>query len=92
MDLFVLIHGSGHGGWGWGKVSPLLKKAGHEVLAPDLPGRGSDPTPLRQVSLESYVKGNMIAAFRNISLPPKCAHATNKEFAKATPNSHQVVL
>ncbi len=55
MSLFVLIHGSGHGGWCWDKVSPLLKNAGHVVLAPDLPGSGNDHTPLSTISLESYV-------------------------------------
>jgi len=55
MGIFVFIHGSGHGGWCWEKVSPLLRQAGHEVVTPDLPGSGNDHTPLRQVSLQSYV-------------------------------------
>ena len=44
MSTFVLIHGSGNGGWCWDKVAPLLKQAGHEVIAPDLPGHGDDKT------------------------------------------------
>jgi pimeloyl-ACP methyl ester carboxylesterase len=38
MTTFVLIHGAFSGGWSWEKVAPRLEKAGHRVLAPDLPG------------------------------------------------------
>lgn len=33
---FVLVHGSGGGGWNWERVTPLLSQAGHEVRTPDL--------------------------------------------------------
>jgi pimeloyl-ACP methyl ester carboxylesterase len=55
MSMFVLIHGSGNGGWCWDKVTPLLTQAGHEVIAPDLPGHGDDKTLVREVSLQSCV-------------------------------------
>lgn len=55
MSMFLLIHGSGHGGWCWDKVTPLLTQAGHGVIAPDLPGHGKDKTPARKVSLQSCV-------------------------------------
>jgi len=55
MSTFVLIHGSGHGGWCWDKVTPLLTQAGHEVIAPDLPGHGDDMTPAGEVFLQSCV-------------------------------------
>jgi pimeloyl-ACP methyl ester carboxylesterase len=55
MSTFVLIHGSGNGGWCWDKVVPLLTQAGHEVIAPDLPGHGDDKTPVGEVSLQSCV-------------------------------------
>ena len=55
MSTFVLIHGSGNGGWCWDKVAPLLTQAGHEVIAPDLPGHGDDKTPVGEVSLQSCV-------------------------------------
>jgi pimeloyl-ACP methyl ester carboxylesterase len=42
MATFVLIHGAWHGGWCWERVAPLLVAQGHRVLAPDLPGMGSD--------------------------------------------------
>jgi len=54
MATYVLIHGAWHGGWCWDKVVPLLKKKGHNVEAPDLPGHGKDNTPIREVSLQAY--------------------------------------
>jgi pimeloyl-ACP methyl ester carboxylesterase len=40
MATFVLIHGGGHGGWCYNKLSPLLRAAGHLVYAPSLTGCG----------------------------------------------------
>jgi pimeloyl-ACP methyl ester carboxylesterase len=54
MSTFVLVHGAWHGGWCWYKVVPRLEKAGHTVLAPDLPSLGRDTTPLAGVSLDSW--------------------------------------
>lgn len=51
----MFIHGSGNGGWCWDKVTALLTQAGHEVIAPDLPGHGNDKTPVREVTLQSCV-------------------------------------
>lgn len=42
METFVLIHGAWHGRWCWSKLIPLLEKAGHKVIAPDLPGHGEN--------------------------------------------------
>jgi pimeloyl-ACP methyl ester carboxylesterase len=39
-DPFVLVHGSGHGGWCWIRVARLLRAAGHEVFTPTLTGHG----------------------------------------------------
>jgi len=55
MGVFVVVHGSWHGGWCWEKIVPLLQKNGHIVLAPDLPGHGEDKTPIPKISLRSYV-------------------------------------
>lgn len=62
MTTYLLIHGSWHGAWCWEKVIPLLKAKGHEVLAPDLPGHGEDKTPLKEITLQSYVDcvGNLL--------------------------------
>ena len=40
MATYVLVHGGGHGGWCYGRLSPLLRAAGHEVYAPTLTGLG----------------------------------------------------
>ena len=37
MAKLVLVHGAWHGPWCWDRVTPLLRAAGHEVVAPDLP-------------------------------------------------------
>lgn len=42
MATFVLITGAFHGAWMWEKLTPLLEGAGHNVIAPDLPGMGAD--------------------------------------------------
>ena len=56
MSIFVLIHGSWHGGWCWSKLSQRLEAKGHKVYAPDLPGHGSDKTPVNRITLGSYVQ------------------------------------
>lgn len=38
MAVFVLVHGTGHGGWCWKKAAPILRAAGSEVYAPTLTG------------------------------------------------------
>src|SRR5688500_10977867 len=38
MSTFVLIPGAGGAGWYWHRVEPLLRAAGHETIAVDLPG------------------------------------------------------
>jgi pimeloyl-ACP methyl ester carboxylesterase len=54
MATFVLVHGAWHGGWCWERVAPLLASRGHRALAPDLPGHGSDRTPIARVTLDAY--------------------------------------
>jgi pimeloyl-ACP methyl ester carboxylesterase len=54
MSTIVLVHGAWHGGWCWRKLVPLLEDKGHEVVALDLPGHGSDRTPASDVTLAAY--------------------------------------
>jgi len=54
VATFLLVHGAWHGRWCWEQVTPCLERNGHKVLAPDLPGMGSDLTPLAEVSPESW--------------------------------------
>jgi pimeloyl-ACP methyl ester carboxylesterase len=37
MATFALVHGAWHGAWCWERLTPLLEKAGHTVVAPELP-------------------------------------------------------
>lgn len=37
MATFALIHAAGDVGWYWHLVDPVLRKHGHDVVAPDLP-------------------------------------------------------
>ncbi|HWS52449.1 MAG TPA: alpha/beta hydrolase [Microbacterium sp.] len=55
MATFVLIHGGGSTSWDWHLVSPLLKDAGHEAIAVDLPIE--DPT----ATLDDYVRSVAVA-------------------------------
>ncbi|MGI8687174.1 MAG: alpha/beta fold hydrolase [Thermomicrobiales bacterium] len=55
MSTYLLIHGGWHGAWCWDKVAPLLRQAGHTVIAPDLPGHGRDTTPIEDRPYERYV-------------------------------------
>jgi len=59
MGAFVLIHGTGHGGWCWRFVVPLLRAAGHEVYTPTLTGLGASSHLLHEVnriSLATHVQ------------------------------------
>lgn len=38
MATYLLVHGTGCGGWIWKKLAPLLRQQGHEVYAPTLTG------------------------------------------------------
>ncbi len=45
---FVLVHGSGAGGWCWDALAPLLRARGHEVHAPSLSGLEDPATGLER--------------------------------------------
>jgi pimeloyl-ACP methyl ester carboxylesterase len=54
MSAFVLVHGSWMGSWAWDRVAPLLREAGHQATAVDLPGYGDDTTPVAEITLQAY--------------------------------------
>ena len=56
MAGFVLIHGSWHGGWCFDLVAERLRAAGHEVIAPDLPGMGGSEEELAAVTLDVWAE------------------------------------
>ena len=64
MSRVVLIHGAFAGAWSWERVVGPLAAAGHAVQAIDLPGSGSDQTPLSGVTLAAYAEriGEALAA------------------------------
>ena len=56
MATFALVHGAWQGGWTWQRVTPYLRAAGHEVLAPTLTGVGDRAHLLsRQVGLGTHI-------------------------------------
>ena len=55
---FVLVHGTGHGGWCWRFIVPLLRAAGHDVYTPTLTGLGASYHLLHKldrISLDTHV-------------------------------------
>ena len=55
LTTFVLIHGGWHASWCWIRVADALEKKGCRVIAPDLPGHGTEATPLSDRPYEMYV-------------------------------------
>ena len=56
MARLVLVHGAFGGAWCWEPVLPGLRAAGHTVETLDLPGSGSDQTPVAEVTLDAYAQ------------------------------------
>jgi pimeloyl-ACP methyl ester carboxylesterase len=53
---FVLVHGAWHGGWCWARISPLLRAAGHDVVAPSLTGLGERSHLLKpEIDLSTHI-------------------------------------
>lgn len=40
MATFVIAHGAWSAGWGWKKMRPLMRAAGHELFTPSYTGIG----------------------------------------------------
>ncbi|MDP9080766.1 MAG: alpha/beta fold hydrolase [Bacteroidota bacterium] len=66
----VLVHGAWADATAWQAVIPVLKAQGHEVIAVNLPGHGSDTTSFAKISLQSYVDvvKNAIGDRKNVIL------------------------
>jgi pimeloyl-ACP methyl ester carboxylesterase len=59
MATFVLVHGTGHGGWCWRFIVPLLQAARHDVYTPTLTGLGASSHllhELNRMSLDTHVE------------------------------------
>ena len=70
LSTIVLVHGAWADATAWQAVVPLLKAQGHEVIAVNLPGHGSDATSFANISLKSYteVVKNAIGDRKNVVL------------------------
>ena len=55
MKNYLLVHGAWHGAWAWEETKRSLEARGHHVITIDLPGHGSDTTPISGVSFRGYV-------------------------------------
>lgn len=54
--LFVLVHGTGHGGWCWKFVRDILHEQGHRVYTPTLTGCGERSHLLHpEIGLETHI-------------------------------------
>lgn len=56
MANIVLVHGAWQGAWVWQAVSAGLQMHDHHVITVELPGSGSDPVPIEDVTLASYTE------------------------------------
>ena len=56
MARFVLVAGAWHGAWCWEFVVPVLEALGHRAEPAELPGMGSDTTPLSRLSLAAWAR------------------------------------
>jgi pimeloyl-ACP methyl ester carboxylesterase len=53
---YVLVHGAGHGAWCWEAVARKLERAGHRVIALDLPGHGRRAAEVQRASVGTYAR------------------------------------
>jgi pimeloyl-ACP methyl ester carboxylesterase len=59
VTTFVLVHGTGHGGWCWRFIAPMLRAAGYDVYTPTLTGLGASSHllhELNRISLHTHIK------------------------------------
>jgi len=52
---FVLVHGSWQASFAWDDVKQQLEKQGHQVIALELQGHGTDNSPIAEATLANYV-------------------------------------
>jgi pimeloyl-ACP methyl ester carboxylesterase len=51
-----MIHGAWHGGWAFEPLRARIEAAGHELVAPDLPGMGGDDEALARITLDDWAE------------------------------------
>jgi pimeloyl-ACP methyl ester carboxylesterase len=69
-STIVLVHGAWADASAWQAVTPLLKAKGHEVIAVNMPGHGTDSTSFANINLQAYVNAvkNAIGDRKNVIL------------------------
>ncbi len=96
MSTFLLIHGGWHAGWCWDKVKLALEAQGHTVLAPDLPGHGSDTTPLSEVTMDIYARATVDFASSQSGSVIAVGHSmtgiSNQQAAEYAPEQFQALV
>lgn len=53
-SVYVLVHGAFQDASGWAQVKTVLEGQGNTVIAVDNAGRGSDTTPISEITLATY--------------------------------------
>jgi len=77
MTTFVLVHGSWHGGWVWGRVADRLEAQGHRVYRPTLTGIGERSHLLRaDITLTTHITDIVnVFRFEQLSDVVLCGHS-----------------
>lgn len=75
MAIFLFVHGAWHSGWCFDGIAAVLSRAGHQVLAPDLPGMNGSAAELAAVTLEDW--GRFVADLARAQPEPVllCGHS-----------------
>lgn len=55
MAGIILIHGAWAGSWVWQRLTPVLQRAGHQVMAPDMPGTGLDLAGKQKITMFDHL-------------------------------------
>jgi pimeloyl-ACP methyl ester carboxylesterase len=84
MARVVLVHGAWHGGWAWDQVLPLLKEAGHDPVAVDLPSAGgtgsvADDAAVVRAAVEQSSEPTVVVAHSYGGIPTTVATAGSAE-------------
>jgi len=53
---YILVHGAWHNNFCWSRLAPKIEKMGHKVIAPNLPGHGSNIEDFKKINLSDYVR------------------------------------
>lgn len=85
MATFVLVPGAWYGGWGWQRVAPRLRAAGHEVYTPTLTGLGERAHLLTpEIGVQTHVQDLLgVLEYEDLSAVTLVAHTYGAMIATA---------